>query len=158
MKMKISSFMQKNSIWLILGLCFYSCTLSNKESNDIASLAGTWKRAMENEHEVAYEIWKSEGDHLKGLGVVINNKDTVFVEDLRIFEDAGTLYYGASTSDNEEEILFKHSGVSDGYHVFENKEHDFPKFIKYKWNDSELHATVGDDNRQLEFIFTKVNS
>ncbi len=63
----------------------------------------------------------------------MNGKDTILLEEMKIFREADTLVFSASVKDQNEgmPVLFRQVPGPDGNLTFENKAHDFPQRIVY---------------------------
>lgn len=81
------------------------------------------------------ERWKQENDsvYLGESYFVINGKDTVFAETVRLEEASGKLTYTVTVpgQNNGQPVPFKMTSATDSQLVFENPQHDFPSKIVY---------------------------
>lgn len=120
-------------------------------------LEGKWERMMENPNQTGYEDWKIKNGSFQGMGVTIQQGDTVFVEKLSIERMEGDWYYIADVNPNVEPTYFMISEISENGFVSENPDHDFPKKIEYQLkNDGELSVVISGDGRSIPFVFRKV--
>lgn len=103
----------------------------------LEALVGKWEDV--NRENRFYEEWEKVGErHLKGTGYVLSGdsmqSDTVFIEQLEILPENGSLFYVVSLSGSQtsENVRFEMTSNSKGVITFENPQHDFPKKISYK--------------------------
>ncbi len=154
--------MKKISFLFFLHLlfCRFVCAQpSNEESlNKFSWLEGKWERVMNNSNQSGFEEWEWSDDSLKGLGMTIQQGDTVFVEKLSIERKNDNWYYVADVAQNAEPIYFKMTEIYDTGFVSENPDHDFPKKIEYQMmNDGELNVMISGDGRSVPFMFQKMD-
>lgn len=113
---------------------------------------------MENPNQTGFEEWERENGYLTGLGVTIQQGDTVFVEKLSIEIKDHDLYYVADVNPNVEPTYFKIFEISETGFVSENPDHDFPKKIEYQLlGDGELNVIISGDGRSVPFMFKKMD-
>jgi len=146
-------------LFKIIGLgivMIFTLRASAQQLDGFKGLTGKWQRNIPNSKKVSYEEWELNDRVLHGHGFVIEKQDTVFQEQLKIFEENGNIYYSAFVPENEGETRFELSGISNGVYRFENPSHDFPTYIQYKWNEKKLFATVGNDRTSVDFEFTRI--
>lgn len=65
-------------------------------------------------------------------------------ESLRLVAMSGGVFYLAKVPHNELPVAFKAVSCGDGYAVFENMAHDFPKRLVYRLADGRLRVRVSD--------------
>jgi hypothetical protein len=149
-QMKKLNFLLLLPILLLTLTLFHSCSNhnENQEYNSIQQLkwiCDTWQNVSDS--VLTKEEWAEQGDTLlSGIGLALaNNKDTLFYERLRIGFRNNILYYMPTLQgqNNEKEVLFKLTALSDTHFVFENPMHDFPQKISYSHRTkNELYAEV----------------
>jgi hypothetical protein len=108
------------------------------------------------------ETWSREGNVLKGFGLAMEGRDTLFFERVEI---DGTLDSPVYTSwvahqNNGAGIRFSLKSATDTSWIFENPNHDFPQQIIYIRKESDqLEAYVsGRENgikRKEHFVFKR---
>lgn len=106
------------------------------KTSPFKQLTGKWADTSgENEF---YEVWETTDDGMKGIGVVLSEGDTVFIEHLAIFEKDSAWYYSAriGRQNRGEAILFRNTVSEDSLYIFENPDHDFPQSIAYQYRRS----------------------
>ncbi len=119
-------------------------------------LEGRWDRVDVKGNAQAFEIWETGSDkQLTGIGVMLDDKDTVFVEHLKITRRRGSLYYVAEVSENAEPTYFKITSMSNNSFVSENEAHDFPKKIVYSLENDLLTVIISGNSMSRKFIFKK---
>ena len=81
------------------------------------------------------ERWKQENDsvYLGESYFVMNGKDTVFAETVRLEETGGKLKYIVTVpgQNNGQPVPFEMTSATENQLVFENSQHDFPSKIIY---------------------------
>lgn len=134
----------KHYSYVFIGVAIFatSCADSSPVSAEakqfpLEALVGKWEDV--NRANKFYEEWEKVGErHLRGRGYVLSGDslqaDTVFIEQLEILPEEGSLFYVVSLSGSQtsEKVRFKMTQADDGVITFENPEHDFPKKINYK--------------------------
>jgi hypothetical protein len=120
-----------------------------------AFLHGTWK--LENKE--TYEHWDLLNENsLKGFSYKITNGKMVVTEYLEINKIGDEIIYTAT-------VLNQNQGVGidfklnkkEGIYLFENPNHDFPKFIQYEIiSDNEMKIEVGTVENNFSLIFQRV--
>ncbi|WP_185152724.1 DUF6265 family protein, partial [Fulvivirga aurantia] len=125
-------------------------------------LVGCWEQIDLDEGNTAIECWEKPDDvSLRGIGVMLENNDTVFIERLRIYYDNDTAYYAADVDHNEAEVDFRISPPYDSGFMSINEHHDFPNKICYKQKgvDSlEVFIANMDESKKRYFSFVKKNN
>lgn len=98
-------------------------------------LVGEWSDPDTEPGAVAYERWQRADDGTAlGMGFVMVEKDTVFIEHLRIAPDSARrlAYHVRVPSQNGgDAIAFALTACAGDSMVFENPAHDFPRRISY---------------------------
>lgn len=92
---------------------------------------------------------------LTGLGVTLRNRDTVFIEKMRIIERENNLYYVADVKENPEPVHFRFIKITETGFTCENPEHDFPKKIEYRLDGLKLAVTISDNKKSQQFFFVR---
>lgn len=114
-------------------------------------MVGNWSS---NEGVLFNEDWEILSDTLMtGLGYSLQENDTVFKEDLKIFLENGNLFYAARVGESDQFIAFKLKEATRDRWVFENQEHDYPNIISYEIDNHHLVATTtnSNGNKKIEF-------
>lgn len=115
-------------------------------------LIGKWERLNEKKGKKTYEIWYND---YTGLGITLQNKDTVFKEvlSLLIINDTLTLKVEGV---NDTPTLFKITQQTDSSFLAENPTHDFPTKINYWLDKKQLKAKVSNNDFGIDFVFEKI--
>lgn len=144
--------------------CFISNTVTAQNSStEIANqfktidwLLGEWNRTNVKPGRSAIETWTKTSDtEFSGLGITMKEKDTVFVEKLKIISKDGTLFYVADVPGNKQPTYFRITKISLTELVCENPEHDFPKMIAYKKEGSKVTATISGNGKSFAYLFER---
>lgn len=86
---------------------------------------------------------------MEGTGLIYNDTDTFFVEQLQIVKKFGAWFYAATIADqnNGKTVSFKLERPGKREYIFSNKRHDFPKTISYSFNqDSVIIQIEGEED------------
>jgi hypothetical protein len=154
--------MKKSVIIALISLICISCSKSNlsKPISNFTWLTGKWKKVSLNKKKETYEKWSydNQNDHLIGKGFTLVNNDTVFSEDLKIFQEDKKMYYSAELNKNKKPVLFRIKKTEENLFVSENLEHDFPKRIAYQLRNDTLIAVISDDNKSIPFRFIRLTN
>ena len=114
-------------------ILFYAC--SAKSGNNIENsewLAGTWEN--KTPEGSVYETWsKSKDNEYAGKSYMVNEKDTVIFETIRLVQEQDGLFYIPAVKDENNGLPVRFAGktISETQLVFENLQHDFPQIITY---------------------------
>lgn len=141
-----------------------SCTTSsnskmvnNHSIINLDWLLGDWIRTNDEEGSTTYEIWNKNSDMLyTGIGVSIaSNGDTIFREDLKIISmNDHWVFEVSGVNESPTPFTFQETEVQS-FSVY-NRKNEFPKFIKYWRDGSQLKAKVYNDNSNvIDFSFNK---
>lgn len=139
---------------ILLGSCYRPAPPQAFE--DMKALEGTWTTV---EGPGFRETWKVVNDTLiRGTGYSLNNRDTVFSEQLKIRRAGGIVYYAAKPGDQKSYVQFKLEKAGRDYWKFENPSHDYPNVIEYVLkNKQTLIARTSNTkgNKVVEFIMKR---
>ena len=121
-------------------------------------LNGSWIRTNDEEGYSTYEHWtKNSNTEYLGLGVTLQNNDTIFKEELRLVKTAQDWNLEVSGV-NENPTLFLLINQTENSFECENKYNEFPKNISYSRDDNILLAKISDGDREISFSFEKLVS
>lgn len=144
-------------------LLFNAC--SNQANTDIKKaewLIGTWEcKTLEGK---SYESWsKATEQEYVGKSYMLNEKDTVVFERIRLVQEGDGLFYIPTVMDQNggQPVRFAKKMVSDTQLVFENPQHDFPQMISYTQigSDSliaEISGTINGQEQKQSFPMKRV--
>lgn len=118
-------------------------------------LEGKWNRKDVSGTAQAFEEWHVDNSELKGLGVMLDDGDTVFVERLTIKKRLTNLFYITEVAHNKEPTNFKITSISNDSFICENETDDFPKRIAYYLDNKTLTVTISGNSRSRNFVFIK---
>ncbi|OJU75728.1 MAG: hypothetical protein BGO09_12495 [Bacteroidetes bacterium 47-18] len=129
--------MRSGIVKFISVICFVAlCAWTTKQINEIDKaewLIGTWENKTPKGS--VYETWiRSNDTTFTGKSYIINEKDTVVFENIRLVQEAGGLYYMPAVSDQNDglPVRFTAKVISARELIFENPQHDFPQTISYR--------------------------
>ncbi len=106
-----------------------------KQTNEIDKaqwLIGTWENNTQKGS--IYETWSKINDNeFVGKSYLIQEKDTVIFENIRLTENEEGLFYIPIVKTQNEglPVRFAAKEISASQLIFENPEHDFPQIISY---------------------------
>ena len=143
-------------ILALLLLVLSGCSSPSNTIDQFSWLTGKWERTNGDSNSASYEVWDRKTDGLKGLGVTIQNSDTVFKEGLSIIKKDQNYFYVAEVAHNDRPTYFKITSISKDGFTCENPEHDFPKKIDYKIDRDTMTATISGNGKSIPFVFKKV--
>ncbi len=142
-------------IILILSSCYRPTP--QQSFNDLQQLEGKW---MSSQNVQFNEYWEIKTDTLmRGVGFSLQENDTAFKEELKIYYKEGIVYYAAKVGDSPQFVSFKLIEAKKNLWVFENKTHDYPNIISYKLlDDNKLTAatTNSNGNKKIEFVMKRI--
>ena len=162
--------MNRNIIIIALiittSLFFISCAENtNTKVEENASienfdwLLGNWKRNFEEEGQETFEIWKkNSSSEYSGIGFTMQNNDTLSQEKIRLIKSSGKWALQVQLQGKPSVIVFNMTSYNDKEFVCENKEHDFPKLIKYWKNGNKINALVSGDDMEIAFEFERIET
>jgi hypothetical protein len=150
----------KKIAFSLLFLFFSIITFSqNRNSFDkINWIIGKWKV-----DDNIYEEWKNLNDTtFVGINYYLNNENDTIVNDyISIACSKGIIVYKAKVigHNHGNVVEFKLTNTSNNNSlIFENKEHDFPNVITYKYiSKNTLKVSVEGKNKKTEFNFIRIN-
>ncbi len=126
-------------------------------------LVGEWVDT--SSQNAFHEVWKHTGKGWEGTGVVLEGRDTVWIEHLEIAPRANRWYYGVTLggANFNRPVYFELSSFSDNHFLFENPQHDFPQQIHYEFKgDDSLYVRIegveADTARYEEFFMRRADS
>jgi hypothetical protein len=134
----------------------YSQSKSVENLKKLDWLKGDWTRTDQKPGRSGYETWKSTGPTtMVGRGIMMKGADTTFIEKIRIEVKDGKIFYVADVPENNGEVWFEFTALTDKSFVCENPKHDFPKKISYEVDGKNLKATISGDGKAIDYLFTK---
>jgi hypothetical protein len=150
-------------IVVFAALFFVACS-SNDPYRKMGKLSGLWQ--MQTDDGILYEEWsKRNGDNMFGKSYMMRGSDSTVFERIAIAKTDSGVYYIPTVKDQNEDqaIYFKMISFENSIFTFENKRHDFPKRIIYRFvnNDSIVARLEGDNNSKGEmqvqqFLYSRV--
>ena len=97
---------------------------------------------------------KVSKDKYRGLGCTIHNGDTIFKEELKLFNLEKEWVLEVSGV-NESPTPFHLINHTENGFISENETNEFPKKIEYKRQNDSLLANISDDSTEITFNFIK---
>jgi hypothetical protein len=152
-------FKKKKDMRILLIILIATSAYGQKTADDLKKLdwlKGTWTRTNQKPGRSGFETWKAnDANGLIGKGIMMKGADTTFIEKIRIEFRDGQIYYVADVPENNGEVLFAFTELTNKGFVCENPKHDFPKKISYEVNGKNLKATISGDGKAMEYLFVK---
>lgn len=122
----------------------------------VSWLEGTWVRTNLKPGRTGSENWKKLSPaEWQGVGCTLKEKDTVFVERMKLVIYDNTPAFVADVPENKDLVYFKFTATTDHSFTCENHAHDYPKKIVYDRQGNNLKVTISGDGKSNEFLFTK---
>ncbi|KAA2223360.1 DUF6265 family protein [Chryseobacterium sediminis] len=127
--------MKTTLILAMIGLSIAgSWAQQQSETKKIEWLLGTWETKTSKGN--LYETWtRKSHTEFQGKSYYLKQKDTLFLESVRLVEKEKKLHYIVSVKNHnhEQPVDFASKAIKDpALLVFENLQHDFPQTITYK--------------------------
>lgn len=124
--------------------------------SELQWLSGNWTAIKNKPGKIRTEIWETaNAGRMQGFGIVMQGKDTSFLEKMQIEEKDGNLFFAAEVPENKKPVLFKITKTSADRFECENPSHDFPKKIIYQKNSDTLNVTISGNGNSVDFKFTR---
>ncbi len=121
-------------------------------------LVGTWKL----ENDSIFEKWTNIINSFSAVEKKKKNQDTTILENIEIIKENEYLFFQARivNQNNTESIRFKLSLAKDMYLLFVNKEHDFPRHIRYELLSTDslqsiIGGTIEGQDKQVYFNYQR---
>ena len=151
-------------ITIVIGLMgFFGCNTSSEKEDPFSffeQIKGTWQNTSQKQ----FERWYIEKGVPKASSFkLINNKDTVVMERIKIIKENEDLYFVVTLLNhkNDPPVRFKKIEETENSITFENKDHDFPQKIVYELSSpNSLKATISGEidgkTESVLFPFTRL--
>jgi Domain of unknown function (DUF6265) len=128
----------------------------------LLALQGLWR--MEKTGGFLFEQWSIQDDqHLQAKSYIIKGNDTTLLEQIQLVKQDQEIFYIPRVTDQNsgQPIAFKLIANNNSNFVFENKAHDFPQRIIYRFvtGDSLVARIEGISNgkeKGSEYYFSRV--
>lgn len=131
-------------------------TVPAADLGKVGWLEGTWVRTNLKPGRTGTESWKKLSPTAwHGLGCTLREKDTVFVERMKLVIYENTPAFVADVPENKGLVYFKFTAATSHSFTCENPAHDYPKKIVYDRQGNNLKVTISGDGKSNEFLFTK---
>lgn len=135
-------FMMLTGLMAILAIC----AAGQNRITEIAGLdgmAGCWERRDASKKLLVSEQWmKPAGTSILGMGRTVRDSKTTDYEFMRIERRDDGLYFIARPKANTDETAFKMISSTLNEVVFENKDHDFPQRVIYRFRATEMTGRI----------------
>jgi len=146
---------------VIIALFFVACA-TNDPYKKMNRLSGLWQ--TDTGEGILYEEWsKSNNGVMLGKSYMINGADSIVFERVELAKKDSGIYYIPTVKDQNESrpVYFKMISSNDSAFTFENKLHDFPQRIIYRFvtNDSivaRIEGNVKGSLQYLEYFYSRV--
>ena len=138
---------------LCLAVVAIAFAATSSDLEGVRFMEGDW-RGESGQARIEEHWIEAAGGTMLGVSRTIVSGKTVAFEFLRIEARADGIFYVAQPNGSAP-TDFKLTKVSAGEAVFENRQHDHPKTIRYRLDDGTLVAEVEGDEGKQEFQFRK---
>ncbi len=147
---------------LILAAFFFAACASDDPYKKLNKLVGTWQ--TDTGDGILYEKWdRNSVTEMQGKSYSIKGADTTTYENTRIRKQGKEVVYVAIVKDQNKQqpVYFKLISSDDSTFTFENKAHDFPQRVIYRFvtRDSIVARIEGDVKGEVqyqEFLYSRV--
>ncbi len=120
-------------------------------------LKGDWKRLNDKEGKETFEYWtKISPTEFSGIGFTMQKGDTISFEEMQLINSSEKWSLFVKTSDENKPIEFQMTESKNNEFVCTNDSWDFPKQIKYWFEDDKLKANVSNEEMEIYFEFEKI--
>lgn len=152
-------------LYILFLFAFTACAEHSKQPpktvQSFALLNGDWQ--MTEGDGIITESWKPVNDSLmEGRSDFIKGDTVIPFETIKLYRKVDSFYYEAKAAgqNNEQPVAFTITSFSDSGFIAENRQHDFPKRILYKFvNKDSIYARVDDGlenpQRKAEFYYSR---
>ena len=109
----------------------------------------------DKENNRTYEYWEKTDSSYNGLGLTLQNEDTVHYEimQLRVTKDKWNLII--QTKDHDAPVSFEIIEWKENQFICRNDSNDFPNLIAYWLEDNKLKAKISNAHTSIAFEFEK---
>lgn len=156
--------MKTSLLWTAFGLIVL-CSWRLQELNEIKKaewLIGSWEN--KTRRGSIYETWIKVSDtEFSGKSYILNEKDTVVLENIRILQEGQKLFYIPTVKHQNDglPVRFVLKAISDTSMVFENLQHDLPQVISYAKNGAnaliaEISGMKNGQERKQTFPMIRI--
>lgn len=136
----------------------HSSKKTDEQQQSFDWMLGSWIRTNDSNGNKTFENWKKiSSEEYSGFGYTLNNGDTIFQENLRIFSK-GQYWNLQVTGEVGAPVLFAISDFSSKKFTAVNEANEFPKKIIYERRGDQLQATIADEETKIPFIFSKATT
>ena len=119
-------------------------------------LVGDWERTNEKPDKATYESWqKLDETKYIGIGFTLQNKDTIWKENVRLVREKNTWNFEVTGGDDLVPTVFRLTSIEKGKFVCENSENEFPKKIEYKKEGDKIKAMISGGDMEIPFEFER---
>jgi hypothetical protein len=146
---------------IIFVLCIFLFSFTGDDAfKYLQKLSGSW--LMKTEKGELYEFWdiKEKNNLMLGKSFMVT-KDTMMLEQVELKKEGNEIFYIPTVEENNmRPVKFMLIRSSINSFTFENKEHDFPQRIIYRFvnNDSivaRIEGTLGGKFRFTEYYYKR---
>ena len=111
--------------------------------SELTEMSGCWEMRDDSRNLLIIENWSpATGKSMVGLGQTFKDGRKSDWEEMRIEQRPDGIFFVARPRENSEETSFKLIFSYVNEVIFENKEHDFPQRVIYKFDGDDLTARV----------------
>ncbi len=149
----------KTLISIVCIALLVSCS-SDDPYKKLSRLSGLWE--THNGESILYEEWSKQDDNvMRGKSYIMNGPDTMIFERMELKKQGDQIFYIPTVKENNNVPVSFRLIYSDTSFIFENKQHDFPQRVIYKFigKDSiaaKIEGLRNGVNESAEFNFTRI--
>ncbi len=139
-----------------------SLTSFSQSISDYQWLLGKWQINNPKEKKLTTETWSFVENAYIGHSFTLTDGVKTFEEIMKLSYVSGRLTYSVSTPENNNDWIdfTMEKNKNKNELLFENKAHDFPKYISYKLaSPNKINAEVGDNaETKIPFNYTRTTN
>lgn len=120
-------------------------------------LLGEWQRTNEEPNMETFEYWKKANDStFFGMGIRVQNKDTLFLEKMKLLKTKKDWNLKVITKEDDAPTVFKVINIAPNEFTCENPENEFPNKIHYFKEGDLLKAIISNEEMEILFQFKSI--
>lgn len=147
----------------VLLICLLASCSSKDPFQKLQKLSGLWQ--TNNSETDLYEQWgKAKDNAMYGKSYTMNGTDSIVYERVEIRKDGDNVFYIPTVKENNNQpVSFKLVSSTDSSFTFENRQHDFPQRVIYRFagKDSMIGRIEGNnkgEDQSQEFYYHRVKN
>ena len=148
-------YKSKIILFFTVSLLLITGCQTNASSQNFDWLIGNWQRTNDEKGNQTFESWgKLSSTEYVGMGVTLNDSDTIFQEDIRLIKTNDIWLFEVSGVSEIGPTIFEVTQITTNSFTCENLQNEFPTHIQYKKEGDKLKAVIwaGEVSMDFEFV------